>query len=222
MAKDSPPSPEQNAKFLAEARRAEAEARVFEADAAQAEIRLAKAKYERAKELAGDEHHHLYRFTSQVDQGTARVCMQQLAVWNRNHKGCDIEIVFTSPGGSIIDGMALYDFLQDLRQDGHKVTTRALGVAASMAGILLQAGDVRVMAPESWLLIHQASFGAIGSFGAVEDTVEWVKQIQKRIVKIFAARSNLSEKQIERRWHRTDWWISSDDALKFGLVDEVR
>ena len=55
-----------------------------------------------------------------------------------------------------------------------------------MAGILLQAGDIRIMGAESWLMIHEISFGASGKIGEIEDTVEWVKKIQERVVKIFA------------------------------------
>jgi ATP-dependent protease ClpP protease subunit len=91
-----------------------------------------------------------------------------------------------------------------------------------MAGILLQAGDVRIMGKESWLLIHQVSFGASGSFGEVEDTTKWVDRIQDRVLDIFASRSKMSKAQIKRKWNRTDWWISSDEALKLGFVDETR
>lgn len=91
-----------------------------------------------------------------------------------------------------------------------------------MAGILLQAGDIRVMGRESWLMLHEAAFGAQGKVGEVEDTVEWVKKIQERILNIFAQHSSLSRAQIKRRWTRKDWWIDSDEALRLGFVDEIR
>jgi len=72
--------------------------------------------------------------------------------------------------------MALYDYVRGLRRQGHHVTTSSLGYAASMAGILLQVGDKRIMGAESWLLIHEGSFGAVGSVGQVEDTVEWSRR----------------------------------------------
>ena len=136
--------------------------------------------------------------------------------------GVDIEISFNSPGGEIISGMAMFDFIQELRGKGHFVTTSTRGMAASMAGILLQAGEHRVMARQSWLLIHEASFGASGSMGSVEDTVDWVKRIQKRIVQIFAERSNVTATFINKNWKRKDWWISSEEALKWGFVDAIR
>lgn len=188
---------------------------------------LAALAYEKSRraddeDLLSNKYHHVYAFTTSVSKESVESCIRQLTAWMRQDPMCDIEIIFNSPGGSIIDGMALYDFIQTVRFSGHKVTTVALGMAASMAGILLQAGDVRVIGKESYLLIHEASFGAVGKIGEVEDTVEFVKKVQRRVLKIFAARSNLTVRQLERRWKRKDWWLDSDDCMTHKLVDEVR
>lgn len=213
----------------AEAKKLEHEARDAAAKAKWSELQLVKGEFEaereiekRRSELAAHKYHHVYFFKGSVDDSSATKCMDQLTEWMRNDPGEDIEIVFNSPGGGITAGMALWDHIQMVRSAGHKVTTSTIGMAASMAGILLQAGEKRIMGKESWLLIHQASFGAQGSFGDVEDTVKWVEKIQDRILTIFAARSNMTKAQIKNKWHRTDWWISSDEALKLGFVDELR
>ena len=78
----------------------------------------------------------LYRFNTGVDKTHVNDCMLKLTQWSRRHPKCDIEIVFSSGGGSIIDGFVLFDFIQELRSKGHKVTTGSLGMAASMAAIL--------------------------------------------------------------------------------------
>lgn len=206
----------------ASARKFEAEARFHTAEAERAEIRLEDDRRNEAEKLAADKYHFVYAFNDSVSSGSVKTCTTQLASWVRQHPQCSIEIIFHSPGGGVIEGMALFDYIRKLRVDGHHITTMALGMAASMAGILLQAGDNRVMGREAWVLIHEGSFGAVGSVGQVEDTVEWVKKIQKRILNIFAERSNLTATQVQRRWKRKDWWLSSDDCLKFGFVDEIR
>jgi ATP-dependent protease ClpP protease subunit len=61
----------------------------------------------------------------------------------------------------------------------------------------------------------------MGSFGAVVDTVEWVKKIQDRILDILSERSKISKAEIKESWDRKDWWLSSDDALKYGFVDII-
>lgn len=210
------------AKAQAEAAKADAEARKLEAEAAAAEVVQRHKEREERASLAGDEWHHVYRFNGAVTGDSARAAVRKLSEWRRNDPGCDIEVVFNSPGGSVIDGMALFDAILDLRATGHRITTRCQGMAASMAGILLQAGEVRVIGKESYLLIHEVSTMAMGKIGEIEDEVEFVKKIQDRVLTIFAERSNLSKATIRRRWRRKDWWLSSDEALKFGFVDEVR
>lgn len=185
-------------------------------------IAAGQAKRAEQDELAADRHWHVYNFGKPVTESSVRECINQLTSWARKDPGCEVEIIFNSPGGSIVDGFALFDFLQALRTKGHKITTSALGMAASMAGILLQAGDVRIMGRQSWLMIHEASFGAGGKIGEVEDTVEWVKKVQERILDIFAERSNLTKQKLRNNWKRKDWWLSSDEALELGFIDEIR
>ena len=95
-------------------------------------------------------------------------------------------------------------------------------MAASMAGILLQAGDTRWVGHQAWVMIHRAAFGAFGKTYEVEDEVEFVKRIEERILEIFTTRSKLTKQKIKRNWDRKDWWISADEALEAHLVDEVR
>jgi ATP-dependent protease ClpP protease subunit len=151
-----------------------------------------------------------------------KLAINRLTEWDRLYPKEPIQIVFTSGGGSVVDGMALFDFILGLRKAGHRVTTSTLGMAASMAGILLQAGDVRTMGKEAWLMIHEASFRTEGKIGEVEDTVEWIKKVQERVLDIFASRSIMPRAEIKEKWLRRDWWIDSDSALQHGFVDSIR
>jgi len=223
-------------KAQAEACKAQAEARKtnFEADEARiqaleadyalkkVEINFERDQEKRQRELADNVYHHIYYFNSAVNSTAVKECMEELAYWSRSCPGCDIEIIFFSPGGAVIDGMALFDYIQQIRAQGHHVTTTCLGYAASMAGILLQAGDERVMGKESYILIHEVSFGAGGKIGEVEDEVAFVKKIQSRVLDIFANRSKLTKGAIARKWRRKDWWLDSAEALKLGFVDSLR
>lgn len=171
---------------------------------------------------AKDERNYLYRFNTKVSSDSVQECMETLTEWHRLDPECEIEVIFSSPGGSIIDGFELFDFLQDLRYKGHHITTGTLGYAASMAGILLQAGDVRWVGQQAWVMIHRAAFGAWGKTYEIEDEVKFIQRIEERILDIFTSRSNLSKAKIKRNWDRKDWWISADEALEMNLVDEIR
>ena len=91
-----------------------------------------------------------------------------------------------------------------------------------MAGVLLQAGDVRWVGQQAWVMIHRAAFGAWGKTYEIEDEVKFIQRIEERILGIFTSRSNLSKTKIKRNWDRKDWWISADEAMEMGLVDEIR
>jgi ATP-dependent Clp protease protease subunit len=205
----------------AEAAKLTAEARKAEADAAIREMERAKAERQRAEELAANKYHCVYRFTTAVDPKSVQACMEQLDIWTRLDPPCEITIIFTSPGGDVVPGLALWDYLQGLRRQGHVLRTHTEGMAASMAGILLQAGSVRSMGSEAWLLIHEVQAGMMGSWGELEDRMGWLERVQDRILDIFAARATISKATIKRRWKRQDWWIDSAEALKLGFVDEV-
>lgn len=245
------PRPEELAKIVAEAEKLRAETRVIEAkavldlremeakaskaeaEAAEAEITLGRRRREELEQRAADKFHHRYHFKATVSSTSVSECVSALNIWNRTEPGCSIEIVFTSPGGSVLDGFVLFDYISQLRSQGHHVTTSTLGMAASMAGILLQAGDHRVMYKEAWVLIHEIAFGAIGKIGEIEDTVDWARRIQERVLDIFSARCHqagingtakrpLTKATLRKGWRRKDWWISSEECLAYGLVDEVR
>lgn len=209
-------------KLNAEADHAEAEAQIARAQAVAAEIGQRDLERKETDYLAGNKFHHVYAFNDVVSGSSVGACISQLNIWSRTEPGCDIEVIFNSPGGAVIEGMALYDYFQTLRRAGHKLTTVTYGMAASMAGILLQAGDVRVIGAESYVLIHEISTMAIGKIGDLEDVVEFCKMIQKRVIDIFAARSNKPVSYFEKHWRRKDWWLTSEDCMKIGIVDEVR
>jgi ATP-dependent Clp endopeptidase proteolytic subunit ClpP len=186
--------------------------------------RLARENTEREvrASLASNDFNRVYLFNGSVTEATVRLAINRLTEWHRVYPGEDMEIIFSSGGGSIVDGMALYDFITDLRASGHRITTSTLGIAASMAGILLQAGDVRTMGREAWLMIHEAAFRTEGKIGEIEDTVDWIKKVQERVLMIFASRSTMTTEEIRAKWTRRDWWIDSDEALRLGLVDALR
>ena len=221
---------------LAEARKMEVDAKnteallrknQLEADKTAIELKVKQMDLEskqekHAKDKAADDENFLYRFGSDVNSSTVSGCMKRLTEWHRLNPKCNIEIIFSSPGGSIIDGFELFDHIQQLRNEGHHITTGTLGMAASMAGILLQAGDTRWVGQQAWLMIHRAAFGAYGKTFEIEDEVKFVRRIEERILDIFTSRSDLTRNKIKRNWDRKDWWISAEEAVELKLVDEIR
>jgi ATP-dependent Clp endopeptidase proteolytic subunit ClpP len=216
------PHPSEIARNDAERDHLLAQARKEIAYAEKAELELAKARRAEQAELAKNEHHFLYVFDQEVSASSVKSCISQLATWHRQYPECAIEIQLNSPGGSIFDGLALIDFVRDLRVKGHHITIVTIGMAASMAGVILQAADTRVMGHNALMLIHEGSLGAVGDFGKVEDRVKLMKQLHERILALFVERSKVSKGFITRHWQRRDWWLSAEECLKHGFIDEVR
>jgi ATP-dependent Clp endopeptidase proteolytic subunit ClpP len=212
------------AKLNAEARAASAAADSQECRAAVDKIGLEQAERMRQMEQAADSYYHEYYFGASVSGDSVKKCIDMLTFWHRTEPNCPIEIVFNSPGGSVIPGMELFDFIRFLSNSGHKITTVAMGYAASMGGILLQAGDHRIIGRESYLLIHEISAATGGKIGDMKDDVAFYDKICARVVDIFVSRSGgkLTKAKMKQSWQRRDWWIDSEEALRLGLVDEVR
>jgi len=225
-------SPEERALFTAQAETERHKAREAEMRALTASLQFERAREEHLWQRATNPFHRVYVFDDPVTEATVGACSGQLDIWERIMPGQDITLRLYSPGGDLLAGMYLFDRLRALRSAGHKVTVEAFGYAASMAGILLQAGDVRRIGREAYVLIHEVAFGARGKIGEIEDEVEFVRKIQDRVLDIFAenakrageagtATAPLTRREFKRRWLRKDWWLSSEEALRFGIVDEV-
>lgn len=211
----------------AEKNRAEARKLFWEAEEAQTKARKAiidadREEHKRRKELAADEFHHTYLFDKDVSESSVKACIGQLSNWERTAtEPITVELVINSPGGSVIDGFALIDHIQAMHGRGHTVNTTAYGMAASMGGVILEVGKTRRMGSNALLLIHEASFGAMGSMGDIEDRVKMVEIMHDRILDLFASRSKVTKAFIKRNWRRRDWWMSAQEAHKHGFVDEI-
>jgi ATP-dependent Clp endopeptidase proteolytic subunit ClpP len=227
-AKQRDATPEEKARWAALARKYEAEADHAEYLAAKARLDLDKANQEAIRAgYADDYDDHTYRLLSGIDDASVHKCIKQLDAWHRGDPECKMTIIFDSPGGAVIPGFHLFDHILALRET-HEINTVTRGYAASMGGILLQAGEKRSMGRNAHLMIHEVSFGASGKIGDVEDGVEFAKLLWNRALDIFADRCSasnavkpLSRASLVNRSKRKNWWIKATDALAFGLVDEV-
>lgn len=168
----------------------------LQVDASQLNLQLSHIMTDRTQReediaLASDRYHKFYAYNDPINARSVTNCIDQLTEWVRLSptEKLVVEIVFDSPGGSVIDGMHLFDYISNLQVQGHIINTTALGFAASMAGILLQSGTERSMGPEAYVLIHEVSFAAGGPIGVVEDEVEFVHKIGNRVLDIFARRA---------------------------------
>ncbi len=155
----------------------------------------------------------------EVNSATANVVVAQLLFLANEDPKKDIKLYINSPGGSVYDGLAIIDTMNYVKPD---VQTIGIGLQASMGSMLLACGakGKRFVLPNSRIMIHQPSSGTQGKVTDQEITLRESVYIKKRLIEIFAERTGKSVEQVEKDMDR-DNWMSADEALKYGIVDEV-
>lgn len=211
---------------LAELRTAEANAREAEYNAVIARVNHDATLRAEGFTLASDHYHHEYIFDQRVDEKSVDKALQQLEVWHRQDAKCPMTIRIRSGGGEAMAGMHLFDELSaySLRGGGtHEVKIKVRGYAASMAGILVQAADVRLMGPQAYLMIHEVASGAVGKVGELKTEVKFLELMCAKVVDIFLERSKgkVTREEFERNWQNIDWWLDANESLRLGFVDGI-
>ena len=131
----------------------------------------------------------------------------------------DIQIYVNSPGGSVSAGLGIYDTMQLVAPD---VATICTGMAASMGAVLLAAGAAgkRSALPHSRVMIHQPLGGPQGQASDIEITAREILRTKRELYDILSLHTGQTVKKIERDADR-DYWLSSEEAKAYGLIDEV-
>ena len=131
----------------------------------------------------------------------------------------DISIYINSPGGSITAGMAIYDTMNFISSS---VSTICIGMAASMAAFLLSSGEEgkRYCLSNAEVMIHQPLGGAQGQATEIKIAAERILKLKKKLNKILAINTRKNIKKIEKDTER-DYFMDSDEALKYGIIDKV-
>lgn len=156
----------------------------------------------------------------QVDSHTANLVVAQLLYLANEDPKKDIKLYINSPGGSVYDGLAIIDTMDYIQPD---VQTIGVGLQASMGAMLLSCGakGKRFVLPNSRVMIHQPSYGA-GQAKVTDQEIELKEglYLKKRLIEILAERTGKDAQQIERDMDR-DNWMSAEEAVSYGIVDEV-
>jgi ATP-dependent Clp endopeptidase proteolytic subunit ClpP len=122
-----------------------------------------------------------------------------------------------SPGGSVIDGLAIYDAVNRLPQ---KVTSRIEGIAASMASVIALAADEVIMSENSLYMIHNVWGGEVGDSGDLRKAADLMDKMGDRLISIYMSKTGKSEEQI-RAWMDEETWFNSAEAVDAGFVNSI-
>ena len=155
----------------------------------------------------------------EVNEHTANVVVAQLLHLANEDPEADISLYINSPGGSVYDGLAIYDTMQFIKPD---VATYGIGLQASMGAFLLSSGEKgkRFLLPHSRVMIHQPSSGTQGKVTDQEISLRESVRIKKLLHEILAKNTSQKLAKIDKDADR-DYWLDAKEAVAYGLADTV-
>jgi len=154
----------------------------------------------------------------EVNEHSMNLCIMQMLFLDREDSHLPIEFYINSPGGSVVDGLALYDVMHTISAP---VNTTCVGTAASMGAILLCGGTgTRSALPNSRIMIHQVSSGARGKSADLRIQMAETDKLENILFQILADKTGKTLKQIAKDCDR-DYYLSSEEAKTYGLIDSV-
>ena len=154
-----------------------------------------------------------------VNEHTANSVVAQLLHLAYVDPQADISLYINSPGGSVYDGMAIYDTMNFIKPD---VATYGIGLQASMGAFLLSSGakGKRFCLPHAKVMIHQPSSGTHGKVTDMEIDMKETLEVKEMLAKIMAKNTGQKLAKVKSDMER-DYWMTPNEAVKYGLIDKV-
>jgi len=154
-----------------------------------------------------------------IDDNVANIVIAQLLHLDHEDSKKDIYLYINSPGGSVTAGLAIIDTMNFIKSN---VSTICVGIAASMGALILSSGEKgkRFALPNSEVMIHQVMGGAEGQASDIAINAKHILRTKETLNKILAENTNKKIEQVEKDSDR-DYWMTSDEAKKYGIVDEI-
>lgn len=154
-----------------------------------------------------------------INDAVANLIVAQLLFLEHEDSKKDIKIYINSPGGSVLSGMAIYDTMQHIKSD---VSTICVGMAASMAAVILAAGakGKRFALPNSQVMIHQVMGGAEGQATEIEIAAKQILKMKANLNQILSKHTGQKVDKVERDTDR-DYYMDPKEAKDYGIIDEI-
>lgn len=154
-----------------------------------------------------------------IDDKVANIVIAQLLFLQSEDPKKEISLYINSPGGSVTAGLAILDTMNHIKND---VSTVCVGMAASMAAVILSAGKKgkRFALPNSEIMIHQPHGGAEGQATDIEISAKHILKMRANLNKMLAKNTGQTLAKIEKDVDR-DFWFDADEAKKYGIIDEM-
>lgn len=207
-------------KLAAEVGKANHEEKLAELEVRRKELDLLESQINFEYQLSG-----IFNFNRRVDARSMNKLHKAMCLWDQHDATGEWVIHLNSIGGEAFAASGIIDELlsHSLRGGGgHHITIKVRGLAASAAGMILQAADLRVIGPNSSMMIHKGAGGVRGTADDIADEHSWWEANVDQMIDLFLSRTDrITKAQMRRKITRKDWWISAEEAVRLGLADAV-
>jgi ATP-dependent protease ClpP protease subunit len=203
--------------------RAEADSAVLSAE--RTEYSLKEFRRAEVSRLATEIGDRVYSFDDEVTDATVSYFTDWLQNRVLRFPEKDLTVYINSPGGSVYAGFVAMDAIREAQAAGSDVTVKITGMAASMAGVIAQAANRRLIGKNSELMIHTAASFQFGSYTTfdIEDQTDFLKRLTRKSLEAYAARSGgkWTADDLFKKVHggRKDWWLDAEEAVEQGFMD---
>ena len=155
----------------------------------------------------------------EVNEALANSIVAQLLFLEMEDPDAEISMYINSPGGSVTDGMAIFDTMRYVKP---KIRTVCLGMAASMGAFLLMAGEpgMRMALPNSEVMIHQPLGGASGQATDVEIRAKWLLRHKEKMTRLMSEMTGQDQEKLRADCER-DYFMTAEEALNYGIIDQI-
>lgn len=161
----------------------------------------------------------ILRIDQEINRETANSLINKLLYLKSTRTDKKITIFINSPGGSVYDGLGIYDMMQLLVKEGFEITTINCGMAASMAAILLMSGTKRISMPHSRTMLHEVSSLSYGKTSSMKDDMKEMETLQNILNDLIKRHA---DERLISICDRKDFWMSAEEAKEYKMIDEIK
>lgn len=147
------------------------------------------------------------------------ICKQLLYLKLKGLK--KINIILNSIGGEVYHALLVFNTLESLKKEGMEIRVEARGLCASMGVWILMGGTKRVASKYTRFLLHETSSFTYGKVSEMKEGVEELERLNRMLDEILAERTKLTLDLIEKNTRKREWWLSAEEALQYGLIEEI-
>lgn len=133
----------------------------------------------------------------------------------------EIDVILNSVGGEVYHSLLIFNTMEDLKKKGMVIHIEARGVCASMGVILLMAGSTRSASKYTRFLLHELSSWAYGKASEVKEESAELTKVNKMLDNIISEKTSLTPEKLRKNTRKKDWWLSAEEALKYGIIEKI-